>query len=141
MPHQTQRTRFLIMTSIRSVTLLLVLFWSGCAHVSPEKSSGRPFQFSVDRLGFSNETVWSYADGEIKSERDHHQTTGEHYTRRCFVVSRAAVQFWKFARSCTHGISYTLLLSDSASCQSSTSLPHLMVEDGLSHCRGEQVTS
>ncbi|MES2308725.1 MAG: hypothetical protein V4507_07685 [Verrucomicrobiota bacterium] len=86
------------MTPIRLIALLFVFLWSGCAHLPPEKQSSRPFQFSIDRLGFSNETVWSYGDGEIKSERDHHQTTGEHYTRRCFVVSRSVVQFWKFAR-------------------------------------------
>jgi hypothetical protein len=86
------------MNPIPSLLVALLLLWGGCAHQSPEKKAERAFQFSHDRLGFSNETVWSYENGGIQSERDQHQTGGEHYTRRCFVVSRAAVQFWKFAR-------------------------------------------
>src|SRR4029077_7491539 len=47
-------------------------------------------------------TVWLYKDGERITEREEGtkalEQKGEHFTRRCFVMSRAALQFWKCAR-------------------------------------------
>jgi hypothetical protein len=59
----------------------------------------RPFRFETNTFAFANETVWNYANGSVQTESS--QTPEQKkrdYTRRCFVVSRAAVQFWKFAR-------------------------------------------
>ncbi len=70
----------------------------GCAHLPPETAAERPFSFSENRLGFANETVWNYVDGKPQPERDQRGKTGDRYARRCFVVCRAVVQFWKFAR-------------------------------------------
>jgi hypothetical protein len=56
----------------------------------------RPFTFATDTFSFANETVWNYVNGSVQKE-----TPGarkREYTRHCFVVTRAAVQFWKFAR-------------------------------------------
>jgi hypothetical protein len=56
----------------------------------------RPFRYATDTFAFANETVWNYIDGTV-----HADSPGEkkrEYTRHCFVVTRAAVQFWKFAR-------------------------------------------
>ena len=86
------------MKTYKIIASLSLLFWCSCAHLPPEQNASRPFQFKTDRAGFSNETVWNYVDGDVKSQRDRPQSTGEHYSRRCFVLSRAAVQFWKFAR-------------------------------------------
>jgi hypothetical protein len=75
---------------------------TGCAHVSPTISAERKFDFKKDSFAFSNETVWLYKDGKPITEREQGtealEQKGEHFTRRCFVMSRAALQFWKFAR-------------------------------------------
>ncbi len=56
----------------------------------------RPFTYPDDTFGFKNETVWNYVGGDVLPDT---RTDGEHgYTRRCFVLARASVQFWKFAR-------------------------------------------
>ncbi len=83
-------------------SLLLIGFlplFFACVHTPPEQPAERHFNFRQDTFGFSNETVWTYdAQGNPSSQRDHSKAKGEHYSRRCFVVSRGAVQFWKFAR-------------------------------------------
>lgn len=66
-------------------------------------ASARPFDFARDTTVFVNDTVFDYRGGEIRSMFSGGQVekmaTGERvYTRRCFVLARATVQFWKFAR-------------------------------------------
>ncbi|MBC8088023.1 MAG: hypothetical protein H7Z40_12215 [Phycisphaerae bacterium] len=53
-----------------------------------------------DTFSFANETVWNYMDGKVVGRTDQPDTPkeGERYTRRCFVMARSVVQFWKFAR-------------------------------------------
>src|SRR5579871_4801289 len=71
------------------------------AYEPPTQSAPRPFDFDTDTFSFANETVWNYVNGKVQDE-----TPGEKkrsYTRHCFVVTRAAVQFWKFARFDPHG--------------------------------------
>jgi hypothetical protein len=80
------------------------------AYDPPTAPAPRPFHYDTDSFAFANETVWNYVNGSVQSgpaaaarKRD--------YTRRCFVVTRAAVQFWKFARFDPHAapLSPTLL--------------------------------
>lgn len=107
MPHSTQNTfkASLPLSSLfstpfyRSLVVFLLLGFTSCVHIPPEEKAERSFRFKTDTLGFSNETVWSYdAQGNPIGAREDSKKTGKHYSRRCFVVSRAAVQFWKFAR-------------------------------------------
>jgi hypothetical protein len=66
------------------------------AYDPPAVPASRPFTFDTDTFSFANETVWNYVNGSV-----HAETSGarkREYTRHCFVVTRAAVQFWKFAR-------------------------------------------
>jgi hypothetical protein len=56
----------------------------------------RPFRYATDTFAFANETVWNYIDGAVHA--DSPGAKKREYTRHCFVVTRAAVQFWKFAR-------------------------------------------
>ncbi|PTY01680.1 hypothetical protein DB346_11655 [Verrucomicrobia bacterium LW23] len=67
----------------------------------------RAFSPQRDTLAFCNETVWHYSDGKAVSRPDpaaHGKGTAarpagaESYNRRCFVMSRGVMQFWKFAR-------------------------------------------
>ena len=68
------------------------------AYEAPKALAPRAFRYSSDTFGFANETVWNYVDGTVKSESPKSQGHKREYTRRCFVMARAAVQFWKFAR-------------------------------------------
>ncbi len=68
------------------------------AYEPPTSPATRPFRYDTDTFSFANETVWNYVNGEVQAESSRDQTRKRDYTRRCFVVTRAAVQFWKFAR-------------------------------------------
>jgi hypothetical protein len=62
----------------------------------PSAAAPRPFTYPDDTFDFKNETVWNYVGGSVQPETDRDHVRD--YTRRCFVLSRASVQFWKFAR-------------------------------------------
>ena len=68
------------------------------AYEPPTAPAPRPFNYDTDTFSFANETVWNYVNGSVQAETSRDQTRKRDYTRRCFVVTRAAVQFWKFAR-------------------------------------------
>jgi hypothetical protein len=78
------------------VILVGSFFLAGCAHQLPQMTAPRQFSLAHDTFGFSNETVWNYKEGEVRS--GNRKPKGEAYSRRCFVMARAALQFWKFAR-------------------------------------------
>jgi hypothetical protein len=61
------------------------------------------FNFRRDTLAFANSTVFAYQQGTIVSHRNPDQKEkSKRYTRRCFVMSRTVVQFYKFARFDPH---------------------------------------
>ncbi len=75
------------------------LLAAGLMMCSTATAAPAPFRFSTDRFAFANETVWNYA--QRSSGKEDAPTTPANrkkYSRRCFVLARAAVQFWKFAR-------------------------------------------
>ena len=79
--------------------LLLILLVTGCVTTAPPVNTGRPFDFARDTFAFPNETVWSYADGHrLDSAAAANGKPADHYTRRCFPMAAAVIQFWKFAR-------------------------------------------
>jgi hypothetical protein len=88
--------------SIRSVAGAFLISLSSLTALSayepPAAPAPRPFQYDTDTFSFANETVWNYVNGSVQSDSSRSQTKKRDYTRRCFVVTRAAVQFWKFAR-------------------------------------------
>ena len=67
------------------------------AYDPPTAPAPKPFRYDKESFAFANETVWNYVDGSVQAE-SRTSTKKRAYTRRCFVVTRAAVQFWKFAR-------------------------------------------
>ena len=85
---------------ITAGTLLISLLLANAlpAYEPPAAPAVRPFQFNTDSFSFANETVWNYVNGAVQSESSRPQAQKRNYTRRCFVVTRGAVQFWKFAR-------------------------------------------
>ncbi len=56
--------------------------------------AGVPVVFERDTFSFANDTVFAYRDGHPSLR---HEST-KRYATRCFVMSRAVVQFRKFAR-------------------------------------------
>ncbi len=66
------------------------------AYEPPAAPAPRPFHYDTDSFSFANETVWNYVGGKVQAESSADKK--REYTRHCFVVVRAAVQFWKFAR-------------------------------------------
>jgi hypothetical protein len=74
--------------SARAVFLIGILLASSVVRATP------PMVFDRDTFSFVNDTVFAYHDGHPSLRQD----DIERYTARCFVMSRAVVQFKKFAR-------------------------------------------
>jgi hypothetical protein len=69
-----------------------------CASAVAKPAADPGFRYSRDTFAFANETVWNYVEGEVHPENRPGREKKTAYTRRCFIVARAALQFWKFAR-------------------------------------------
>jgi len=80
------------------IALLAIFFlpFAVRAYEAPAVPAPRPLTYPDDTFAFKNETVWNYVGGSIQPEKDKEHVRD--YTRRCFVLSRSIVQFWKFAR-------------------------------------------
>src|SRR5947208_10905599 len=64
------------------------------------------FRFDRDTLAFQNATVLKYKDGvPFLRARSASDDPANKYTRRCFVMTRTAMQFRKFARFDPRGAS------------------------------------
>ncbi len=75
-------------------SLFLVLSMGGL--VEAQIARGKEgWRWERDRFAFANETVWNYEHEENPSRKDRKRVG---YTRRCFVMARGALQFYKFAR-------------------------------------------
>lgn len=77
-------------TQLYLLLCLVFIGLSGCAHQLPAPSKANVFDWNTDRFSFANETIFSYSQERVDAPRP--------YTRRCFVMVRAATQFKKFAR-------------------------------------------
>lgn len=80
--------------------LAVLLVAGGCA-TSPESGAitRRPFDFQADTFSYSNELVWEYAfDPATQQTTTTKREPPQTYTHRCFVVVRAARQFFNHAR-------------------------------------------
>ncbi|MEY2439604.1 MAG: hypothetical protein QOI34_989 [Verrucomicrobiota bacterium] len=67
-----------------------------------QKAHASDFQFQRDTLEFANSTVFEYHEGVAHLRRGAGKEKSHRYTRRCFVMSRAVLQFHKFARFDPH---------------------------------------
>lgn len=69
------------------------------ASVALGKPNAPEFKFERDTFAFVNSTVFEYRAGYISARRrDAPPEKSKPYNRRCFVMSRSAAQFCKFAR-------------------------------------------
>jgi hypothetical protein len=82
----------------RAICLVLLLVAAGCASSTTSKPS-RPFSFQTDTFSYSNQLVWEYrldpATGKTVTNKREPPPT---YAHHCFVVVRAARQFFDHAR-------------------------------------------
>ena len=85
-------------TQVLALLIFLLARVPLVAYDAPTQPAPSPFRYNTDTFAFANETVWNYVNGSIAADSKHGAQKKRDYTRRCFVVSRAAVQFWKFAR-------------------------------------------
>ena len=76
--------------------IILIALLAIASPLAAQPASSAPFSFPDDTFSFANETVWNYVGGTVHAESP--GAKKREYTRHCFVVTRAAVQFWKFAR-------------------------------------------
>jgi hypothetical protein len=80
--------------------LLLVLLLCGCA--APRQSAKddwRPFAFGQDTFAYANELVWEYEFDSATGKTTHRpRQPPPSYTHHCFVMARAARQFFLHAR-------------------------------------------
>ena len=82
----------------RVICLVLLLVAAGCA-TSTTSNSSRRFSFQTDTFSYSNQLVWEYrldpATGKTITNKRQPPPT---YAHHCFVVVRAARQFFDHAR-------------------------------------------
>src|SRR5205085_7083275 len=77
---------------------LAVLLFCGCATRKPSASS-HPFVFHQDTFAYANETLWEYHIDPLTGKTTHtRRQPPPSYSLHCFVVARAAGQFFQFAR-------------------------------------------
>jgi hypothetical protein len=86
---------------LKKSSLLLLLFVAlaaGCAS-SSNRSFPRPFKFGEDTFSYANELVWEYDFDDATGTTSHRKRVPPPtYTHHCFVVARAAKQFFQNAR-------------------------------------------
>ena len=79
-----------------ALTAIALASFTARGYEPPAVPAPRPFQYPDDTFAFKNETIWNYVNGAVQPEDPN--TRPREYTGRCFVLTRASVQFWKFAR-------------------------------------------
>ncbi len=77
---------------MRALFLLLVAF------AATVPANGRAFDLRRDTFAFSNDTAWAYGVDEHGQLHISKRAKPADYTHRCFVLSRAVLQFHQFAR-------------------------------------------
>ncbi len=69
-----------------------------CTALVCSARADRPFVFGRDTLAFSNDTLWLYSTDAQGRLHIHPRDKVPEYTRHCFVMCRATIQFFRFVR-------------------------------------------
>jgi hypothetical protein len=83
---------FPLVSSLRIYFLLAVCLWF------PHEASSRDFDLRRDTFAFSNDTVLKYGVDEAGVLHISRRDKPVEYGHRCFVLTRAVIQFHQFAR-------------------------------------------
>jgi hypothetical protein len=82
-----------------SLLLLLVFALAGGCATSSDHSFSCPFKFGEDTFSYANELVWEYEFDDATGATTHRKRVPEAtYKHHCFVVARAAKQFFQNVR-------------------------------------------
>jgi hypothetical protein len=76
----------------------ITLALGGCATSRPVTTGSRHFNFARDTFAYANELVWEYHFDEHGKWVHQPRKPKPDYTHHCFVVARAAKQFFAHAR-------------------------------------------
>lgn len=81
-------------------TIALTLLLAGCATPrSAQRASDRPFRFQEDTFAYANQLLWEYHLDPTTGQMQHtRRASPPSYAQHCFVVARAARQFFLHAR-------------------------------------------
>ncbi|HXM33209.1 MAG TPA: hypothetical protein VN921_06105 [Chthoniobacterales bacterium] len=75
------------------------VFSGACLWISAAGAAvGPSFSFDRDTFAFANETVFEYHQGHASLRHENGAQKPKRFTSHCFVMSRGAAQFRKFAR-------------------------------------------
>jgi hypothetical protein len=77
---------------------ILMVLLCGCATRQTTPSAARRFEFTRDTFAYANDLVWEYAYNEQGQWTAKKRVPKPDYTLHCFVVARAAKQFFQNAR-------------------------------------------
>lgn len=86
------------MERVRFAAFMRLLYLFGLVLLMASQCAAREFDLRRDTFAFANETVFQYdveASGRMRMAR---REEAPRYAHRCFVMSRAVLQFWQFAR-------------------------------------------
>src|SRR6266702_3101112 len=103
-PHLTHLTPLTHVTHVTHVTLLsliapiALLLLSGCSTVHRQQVSSRHFDFQKDTFSFTNGLIWVYEYDSKGKWTTHDRIPRPDYWQHCFVLARAAKQFFVNAR-------------------------------------------
>jgi len=79
-----------------------LFFWLAvlgvCAGQAARGAAPTHFDWRRDTISFSNDTVFAYGIDEAGRLTIHRRATPARFAHRCFVLVRAVLQFYKFAR-------------------------------------------
>lgn len=79
--------------------IALLLLVSGCGTAARKATFARPFVFGEDTFAYRNDLVWVYDRDPTTGKIQHRAREPKpDYTHHCFVVARAARQFFQHAR-------------------------------------------
>ena len=85
--------------SARTMFRTGAVFTCACLWISAAgAAAGPPFSFNRDTFAFANETVFEYHQGHASLRHENSSQKPKRFTSHCFVMSRGAAQFRKFAR-------------------------------------------
>jgi hypothetical protein len=83
----------------RAILRTGALFGGACVWISAARAAAGPsFYFDRDTFAFANETVFEYHQGHASLRHENGPQKPKRFTSHCFVMSRGAAQFRKFAR-------------------------------------------
>ncbi len=75
-----------------------LLFYCAAFLLAGSAHAQRKFDFARDSFAFANDTLWAYSIDAQGNLHIRQRARPPEYSRRCFVLCRAAIEFYRFVR-------------------------------------------